>query len=83
MKLGTELVYAFAAAYLRGAVLRQLLPNFPMLTWSAVVISYLTIFPLISALSASGVRPAPGELRYSDKEDHSVLPPVAGFASLQ
>lgn len=54
----TELIYAFAAASLRGAVLRQVLPVFPMRLWVAVVVGYIMLLGLMSGFTTSSVAPA-------------------------
>ncbi len=51
LALGGELISAVTVAYLRGAVLRKLLPGFPMLGWSLVVIGYLMVMAMFTTLT--------------------------------
>jgi hypothetical protein len=57
LSIAVELIYAVAAAMLRGAVLRQVLPAFPMRLWVVAVAGYLMVFGLLSGLA--GQNPAP------------------------
>jgi hypothetical protein len=50
-----ELIYGLAYAHLRGAVLRQMLPNLPMRTWYIVIGGLMAIFGAIVGISANGV----------------------------
>lgn len=62
--LVTELIYVTASAWLRGRVLRKVLPRFSMTPWLIVVGGYMLALALLSGFStvvpAEGMRPQPG-----------------------
>lgn len=51
---GAELVTALSAAYLRGAVIRQILPDLPLRLWIVVVAAALMVVPLAGAFTVAG-----------------------------
>ncbi len=51
LALVTELIFVVASAWLRGAVLRQVLPRFQMVPWLIVVGGYLLAMALLSGFS--------------------------------
>ena len=77
LALGGELIYAVAAAYLRGAVLRQLLPGFPLLGWSLVVVGYLMVTAMFTTLTGND---ASAPLKTSPQITAPIL--LAGFGFL-
>ena len=58
LALGAELTFAISLAMLRGLVLRQVLPNFSMLLWMAVVMAYVMSFYLLFGTSSASTAPA-------------------------
>ena len=58
LALGAELTFAVSLAMLRGLVLRQVLPNFSMLLWMAVVMAYVMSFYLLFGTSPASNAPA-------------------------
>ena len=60
----TELIYVAASAWLRGAVLQQVLPRFRMLPWLAVVGGYMLAMALLSGFST--VMPADGTRKVTE-----------------
>ena len=57
LTIGTELVFAMSVATLRGVVLRQVLPSFPLLLWIGVVIAYLMSLHFVTGLSPGSNTP--------------------------
>lgn len=80
-----ELIYGLAYAYLRGAVLRQMLPNLPVRTWCVVVAAVVAGIAAIGGLSASySADGTPASLVSADKIlialiGMSLVGMVAGF----
>jgi hypothetical protein len=54
-----EVVYAFTYAWLRGAVLRQVFPNFPMRAWCIVIVAMILALATVAGFSADTVTRTP------------------------
>jgi hypothetical protein len=54
-----EVIYALTYAYLRGAVLRQLLPKFPMRAWCLVIVGMILAIATVAGFSANTVTKTP------------------------
>jgi hypothetical protein len=54
-----EVIYALTYAYLRGAVLRQMLPKFPMRAWCIVVVGMILALAVVAGFTADTVTKAP------------------------
>jgi hypothetical protein len=53
----TEVIFALASATLRGRVLRQVFPAFPMQLWVFVVAGYILLFGALSGFSGTAAAP--------------------------
>lgn len=51
LMLATEAIFIVASAWLRGSVLRRVLPRFEMVPWMIVVAGYMLAFALVSGFS--------------------------------
>lgn len=54
-----EVIYGLTYAYLRGAVLRRLLPNFPMRIWCVVIVGMILAIASVAGFSADSVTKPP------------------------